>query len=211
MGVEGICKLKALSPTLAQLDQEPCARDARLSQRRCRRFAHFDIAIEKIFAGSKELQALPNVVGGVSVEAEEAVQQVGVGVIVVLPAAHAALQAQCADAGTEGAQIQGGEIARNLGNPVAEILGAPCNGGVRELIAAVDRQPAPRREFEIKCDAAALDLAEVFALEQNRRGGGIEGEGGDGPINLGEKITGTNGSPAPLARQARFPPGGALT
>ena len=40
---------------------------------------------------------------------------------------------------------------------------------MRVLIAAVEREPVLRREFEIESDAAAFNLAEILAREENRR------------------------------------------
>ena len=60
---------------------------------------------------------------GVGVEAEVAVEQKEIGVVVVLVSAEPALQAERAEARLVGAEIQRGHVARDFGNPVAESCG----------------------------------------------------------------------------------------
>ncbi len=92
---------------VAEANEESSAGGARLSERGRWSFGNFDGAVEKIFAGGEELdlragealseQALAEGVRGVGVEAEVAVEQIGVGVVVKLAAAQAALQAEGSD------------------------------------------------------------------------------------------------------------------
>src|SRR3954447_8638384 len=171
---------------------------------------HFDAAVEEVFAGGEEFQARAEGVGAVGIQLEKAMEQGIVGVIVVLVAAHAALQAEGADAWGEGAQVEGAHVARDCGNPVAEIGGASGDGGVGVLVAAVHCHPAPRGQRKIKRNAFALDLAEVSAHQKDGGGIGIDGDGGDGAIDLGEEIAPADGAPVPLRGQAGFPAGGAL-
>ena len=65
-------------------------------------------------------------------------------------------------------------------------------------------------KFVVEGDAAALDLAEIFAHEQDGRGSRIVGERGDGAIDLGEEVAGANAAPGALGGEACFPSGGAL-
>lgn len=87
-------------------------------------FGDFDSAIEEILSGSEELKMRAEVAGCVGVEAEVAVQREEVCIVVVLTAAYAALETQCAKTRFEGAKIQRAHVARDFGYPVAEILRA---------------------------------------------------------------------------------------
>ena len=86
---------------------------------------------------AKSSNALAEVVRGVGVEAEVAVEQEGIGIVVELAATQAALQAEGAEPWFEGAEVQRGHVARDFGNPVAKILRAAADGGVGVLIAAI--------------------------------------------------------------------------
>jgi len=61
-------------PAAAEVDLEAYTRNARRSERCGGRLGNFDGAVEKVFAGSKELEAAAEIVGGVGVETEVAVQ-----------------------------------------------------------------------------------------------------------------------------------------
>ena len=102
------------------------------------------------------------VVGGVGVEAEVAVQEIGVGVVVKLAAAETALEADGSERRAGCAEIESGHVAGDLGNPIAEILRAARDHSVGILIAAVDNErragaerraggePGEGREVEIE-------------------------------------------------------------
>ena len=98
------------------------AGDARHAQRGGGSLGDFDVAIEEIFAGGKDLDSRAEIVGRVGIHAEVSVQQVGVGIIVELVAAEAAFQTQRAPFGFGGAEIERCHVARDFGNPIAEIL-----------------------------------------------------------------------------------------
>ena len=87
---------------MAEVNEESGTGGAGLAERGRRSFGNFDGAVEKIFSGGEHFdlrseQALAEVVRGVGIEAEVAVQQIGVGVVVKLAAAQAALQAERSD------------------------------------------------------------------------------------------------------------------
>ena len=110
------------------------------------------------------------VVRGVGVEAEIAGEQIGVGIVVILAAAQAAFEAERSEPRARGAQIERGHVARDFGNPIAvDRMRAARDDGVRVLIAAIDREPGHGRELVVEGNAAALDLAEILAHEQDRR------------------------------------------
>ncbi len=69
------------------------AHDARCAEGGVGGLRDFDGAVEEVFSRGEELEARAEVVGGVGVEAEESVEQEEIGVVVVLVAAQAALQA----------------------------------------------------------------------------------------------------------------------
>ena len=103
----------------------------------------------------------------------------------------------------------------DLGNPVAGrgVAGALGDGGVGVLIAALEGHPlelAGGLQLVVEGDAAALDLAEIFAHELYRVRIGIGGEGGDGAVDLGPEVAGADGAPVLLHGDAGFPAGGAL-
>ena len=109
-----------------------------------------------------------------------------------------------------GEEIERGHVARDFGNPVGVVLRTAGDNGMRVLIAAIEREPVLRRKFEIESDAAAFDLAEILAREENGRRSGVGGDGDDGAIDLGEEVAGADRAPVPLAREAGFPSSGAL-
>ena len=81
------------------MNEESGAGGARLAERGGWSFGDFDGAVEEIFAGGEYFHlraawALGEFVRGVGVEAEVAVEEIGVGVVVKLAAAEAALQAE---------------------------------------------------------------------------------------------------------------------
>ena len=69
-------------------------------------FGDFDLAVEEVFAGGEEFEALAEVVRGIGVEAEVAVEEIGVGVVVELAAAQAALQAERAELGRKARRLR---------------------------------------------------------------------------------------------------------
>src|SRR6185503_11251429 len=75
----------------------------------------FDSAIKEILSGSEELEMRAEVVGCVGVEAEVAVQREEVCIVVILTAADAALQAECAETRFESSQIQGPHVRATSG------------------------------------------------------------------------------------------------
>ena len=135
-------------PSCSELDLEAESGGARRSEGGGWGFGDFDLAVEEVFAGGKKSEALADVVRGVGVKAEVAVEQKDVGIVVVLASAQAALQAECADLWTEGTQVEGGHVASDFGDPVAEVMRAAADGGLRVLIAAVDAQFVGGRERE---------------------------------------------------------------
>ncbi len=60
--------------------------------------AGFDRAIEEVVSGREGYQVVTEVVGSVGAQAEVAVQQVLIGVVVILASADASLQAEQAQA-----------------------------------------------------------------------------------------------------------------
>src|SRR5579872_6260236 len=146
----------------------------------------------------------------VCVETEVAMEQEETGIVVKLMAAEPALKAQSANGRLVGVEIQRGHVASNFRNPVAEIDGATGHGRMRILIAAIEGEPMPGREFEIERHTAAFDLAEVFAQQKNGRRGWIGGDGNDGAVDLGEEVAGTDGAPVAFRGHANLPTGGAL-
>ena len=138
-------------------------------------------------------------------------QLVDVCVIVILPPTEAALQVYGPQGRAKCSHVHGGEIACYFWNPVAQVLRAAGHRGLGELIAAIDGQPAQRGNLIVDRDAAALDLAQVFAHQQNRRGVGIGGDRGDGAIDLGEEVAGAYAAPAVFRSQPCFPTRCALT
>ena len=114
-----------LFASAAEVNGEAGAGGARLAERGRRSFGDFDGAVEEIFAGGKELETLAEVVRGVGVEAEVAVEKIGVGVVVKLAAAQAALQADGSERRPGCAQVERGQVARDFRNPIAEI---PASG-----------------------------------------------------------------------------------
>ena len=166
------CAAIGLFACAAEVNEEAGASSAGLAERGRRRPGNFDGAVEEIFAGGEELElraecALAEIVRGVGIEAEVAVEEIGVGVVVKLTAAEAALEAKGSERRTGGAQVKRGQIAGDFRNPIAEVLRAARDHGVRVLVAAVDGEPGAGREFEIQRDAATLDLTEIPAHEQN--------------------------------------------
>lgn len=139
----------------AEVNKEAGAGGAGLAERGRWSFGNFDGTVEEIFPGSKELDlraegALGEVVRGVGIEAEVAVEEIRVGVVVKLAAAQAALQADGSDGWAGCAQIERGQIAGDFRNPIAEVLRAARDYGVRILVAAVDREPGARRKLVIQ-------------------------------------------------------------
>ncbi len=106
--------------------------------------ADFDSPVEEVFAGGEEFEAVADVVGGVGVEAEVAVKQVGVCVVVELAAAHAGLEAEESELWAEGAKLGGAHVVGDLGDPVADevgLLGILGDGGVGVLVAGLEGEP----------------------------------------------------------------------
>ena len=122
-----------------------------------------------------------------------------------MDSAHTALKAEHSKLGAKGTQVECAHVAGYLGNPVAEVLDAASYRGVCVLVAAVECEPTLRRNFEVDRDSAALNLAEVLALEQNRRGIGSQGQGDDGAIDLSVEIADANRAPMPLRGDSSFP------
>ena len=130
------------------MNKEADARGAGLAERGGGGFGDLDGTVEEVFAGGEDFdlraeeafaERTPReVVRGVGVEAEVAVEQIGVGVVVELAAAEAAFEAEGSEARAGGAEIERGHVARDFGNPVAQILRAARDDGVRVLVAAVD-------------------------------------------------------------------------
>src|SRR5258708_7962135 len=76
----------------AELKAGACA--ATGTQCRSRRLRDFNSAVEQVFTGGEDLEVLAEIVRGVRIEAEVAVKQAGVRVVVELMATDAALQAK---------------------------------------------------------------------------------------------------------------------
>ena len=114
---------------VAEVNEESGAGGAGLAERGRWSFGNFDGAVEEIFAGGEEFdlraeRALAEGVRGVGVEAEVAVEQIGVGIVVKLTAAETALEADGSDGRPGCAQVERGQVAGNFGNPFAEVLRA---------------------------------------------------------------------------------------
>jgi len=89
-------------------------------------------------------------------------------IVVILAATDAALQAERSESRLECAKVQRAHVAGYFRNPVAEIVWSARHDCMRILISAIEREPALWGNFEIKAETAALDLAEILALEQER-------------------------------------------
>ena len=116
---------RARHPCATEVDEESGAGGARLAERGRRSFGNFDGAVEEIFAGGKELESLAEVVRGVGVEAEVAVEKIGVGVVVKLVAAQTALQTKGPERRRDARRLSVARLRATSGNPIAEI---PASG-----------------------------------------------------------------------------------
>ena len=68
------------------------------------------------------------IVRGVGIEAEEAMKLVGVRVVIELPPAQTALQAEGPETRRRSAQVERGHVACDIGKPVAKVLRATRDG-----------------------------------------------------------------------------------
>src|ERR1700677_484179 len=100
------------------MNKEAGAGGARLAERGGGGFGDFDGRVEKIFAGGEDFdlraeeafaeQTPREIVRGVGVEAEVAVEEIGVGVVVKLAAAEAGFKADGSEARARCTQVEVG-------------------------------------------------------------------------------------------------------
>ena len=149
---------------------------------------------------------LAEVVRGVGVETEVAVQEIGVGVVVELRPLRRLCRLRVPSDGRKARRLSVAMLRATSGIQLPRSCGAARDHGVRVLVAAVDGEPASGAQVHKSSETPRLSIWPRFS-RMSRIGEelGLVVTADDGAIDLGEEVAGADACPSAARRPGRLP------